>query len=60
MMLPCKWITDQAGPLVCRNGQHGHTWSICASGTECPGALPGPMTWPQTEVIPTPSHHRNR
>jgi len=60
MMLPCKWITDQAGPLVCRNGQHGHSWSICASGTECPGALPGPMTWPQTEVIPTPSHHRNR
>lgn len=43
MTLPCKWITDQAGPLVCRKGQHGFSWSICASGTECPGALPAEM-----------------
>jgi hypothetical protein len=54
MTLPCKWITDQAGPLVCREGQHGYSWSICASGAECPGVLPRPMTWPQTTAIAQP------
>ena len=44
MTLPCKWITDQAGPLACRKGQHGYSWNICASGAECPGARSGPMT----------------
>ena len=46
MMPTCKWITDQAGPLVCRKGRHGHSWSICASGADCAGALSGPMTRP--------------
>jgi hypothetical protein len=36
----CKWITDEAGPLACRKGQHGYSWSICASTTECPGQSP--------------------
>ena len=54
MMLPCKWITDQAGPLACQKGHHGYSWSICASGAECPGALPGPMTWPQTSATAQP------
>ena len=54
MMLPCKWITDQAGPLECRKGQHGYSWSICASGSECPGELSGPMTWPQTAATAQP------
>jgi hypothetical protein len=54
MMLPCKWITDQAGPLVCRKGHHGYSWSICAAGAECPGALAGPITWPQTTATAQP------
>ena len=39
MTLTCKWITDKAGPLVCRKGEFSYSWSICASGTECPGGL---------------------
>ena len=42
MTLSCKWITDKAGPLVCRKGEFSYSWSICASGTECPGAQPYP------------------
>jgi len=42
MTPPCKWVTDEAGPLVCRKGQFGYSWSICASGTECHGPLSGP------------------
>jgi len=54
MTLPCKWITDQAGPLACRNGQPGYSWSICASAAACPGALTGPVTWPQTTAAAQP------
>jgi len=50
----CKWITDQAGPLVCRKAQHGYSWSICASGAACPGAPAGPRTWPQTMATAQP------
>jgi hypothetical protein len=51
MTLSCKWITDKAGPLVCSTGQFSCSWSICASGTECPGALSGHMKWPETTAV---------
>jgi len=51
MTLTCKWITDEAGPLVCKKGQFSYSWSICASGAECPGALSGHMKWPRTKAV---------
>lgn len=51
MTPPCKWVTDEAGPLVCRKGQFGYSWSICASGTQCPDRCPGHMKWLETKAI---------
>ena len=51
MTLTCKWITDEAGPLVCKKGQSSYSWSVCASGTECPDALSCHMKWPQTKAM---------
>jgi len=55
MMSPCKWITDQAGPLVCRKGQNGYSWSICATAAGCPTALPRPIMRPPTTATAQPS-----
>ena len=51
MTLGCKWITDEAGPLVRRTGQFSYSWSICRSGVECPGAPSGHMKWPETTAV---------
>jgi len=51
MMPTCKWITDEAGPLACRKGKHGYSWSICASAAECPGGLSVHLKWPQAKAF---------
>jgi hypothetical protein len=51
MALTCKWITDEAGPLVCGKAEASYSWSICASGAECTGALSAHTKWPQTKAI---------
>ena len=57
MTRTCKWITDEAGPLVCRKGEFSYSWSICASAAECSGAMSAPiklsthMRWPQTKTM---------
>ena len=51
MTLPCKWVTDEAGPLVCKKGEGSYSWSICASAAECSGALSARKKWPQTKAI---------
>ena len=45
---PLQMDNRPGGELVCRKGQDGYSWSICAPGAECPGAMSGQMTWPQT------------
>jgi hypothetical protein len=51
MTRTCKWITDEAGPLVCRKAEASYSWSICASPAECTGALSAHTKWPQTKAI---------
>jgi hypothetical protein len=51
MTHPCKWITDEAGPLACRKAEASYSWSICASAAECTGALSAHTKWPQTKAI---------
>jgi len=51
MTLPCKWVTDEAGPLACKKGQSSYSWSICASAAECSGALSAHIKWPLTKAI---------
>jgi len=47
MTLTCKWITDEAGPLVCKKGEGSYSWSICASAAKCSGALSAHINTPE-------------
>jgi hypothetical protein len=60
MTLTCKWITDQAGPLVCNKGQFRYSWSICASAAECPGALSAHTKRPHATAESQTQRTRNR
>jgi len=47
MTLTCKWIIDEAGPLVCKKGEGSYSWSICASAAKCSGALSAHINTPE-------------